>query len=112
NRRDVQYGITGEKDAGEPFAFNGQQYAFDFTSVHFFVREKGPVRAFALGDFTINLGQGLIHWQSLAFKKSSAVTDIKRQSEVMRPYHSSGEFNFMRGVGLTLRKNFWEATIF
>jgi len=47
------------------------------------------------------MGQGLIQWQSLAFKKSVDVTGIKRQSAVLCPYNSAGEFYFHRGAGIT-----------
>ena len=69
-------------------------------------------RPLALGDFTVNMGQGLIQWQSLAFKKSVDVMGIKRQSAVLRPYNSAGEFNFHRGAGITIKKGNIEATAF
>ncbi|MBS1599540.1 MAG: hypothetical protein JST75_15050 [Bacteroidetes bacterium] len=107
-----QYGIVGDKDAGEQFFKGYQRYGFDFYSIHFFVTRIGKIKALALGDFTINMGQGLIQWQSLAFTKSSSVLSVKRQSPVLRPYHSPGEFNFHRGAGITLYKDRWETTVF
>ena len=108
----LQYGIVGDKDAGEQFFKGKQGKGFDFYSFHLFARKLGPIKAIALGDFTVNLGQGLIQWQSLAFKKSAEVTAIKRQADVLRPYNSAGEYLFQRGVGITVgRKNF-EATAF
>ncbi len=108
----LQYGLLGDKDAGESF-FNGKQrMGFDFYSFHFFARKLGLMESLALGDFTINMGQGLIHWQGLAFKKSSEITAVKRQSPVMKPYRSAGEFNFHRGVGISLKKGNWTSTIF
>ncbi|MGG9960696.1 ComEA family DNA-binding protein [Ferruginibacter sp. SUN106] len=108
----LQYGVTGEKDAGEQFFKGAQKQGFDFYSAHFFVRKTGIIKALALGDFTVNLGQGLTQWQSLAFKKSAAVMNIKREAEVLRPYNSAGEINFHRGAGITLAKAKWEATAF
>lgn len=108
----LQYGFLGDKDAGEQFLKGAQKQGFDFYSLHFFIRDLGMIKSLALGDFTVNLGQGLIHWQSLAFKKSAAAISIKRQSDVLRPYGSSGEFNFHRGAAISLRKNRWETTIF
>ena len=98
----LQYGLTAEKDPGEQFFKGGQKQGFDFYSFHLFARKLGPVKLLALGDFTVNLGQGLIQWQSLAFKKSADVTNIKRQSEILRPYNSAGEYNFQRGIGATV----------
>ena len=108
----LQYGIAGEKDAGEQFFKGNQKKGFDFYSAHLFVRNIGIIKSLALGDFTVNLGQGLIQWQSLAFKKSPDALNVKRQATVLRPYNSSGEINFHRGVGITLQKNKWEATLF
>ena len=97
----LQFGITGEKDAGEEFFKGKQKYGFDFYSFHLFARKLGVVKSLALGDFTVNLGQGLMHWQSLAFKKSADITAVKRQADILRPYNSAGEYNFMRGIGIT-----------
>jgi Helix-hairpin-helix motif len=106
------FGFTGEKDAGEPFFRGAQRYGFDFYSFHFFLRQSGLIRALAIGDFTVNMGQGLIQWQTIAFTKTSQVISIKREAACLRPYHSAGEFNFHRGLGITLQKGKWESTIF
>lgn len=108
----LQYGILGEKDAGEQFYKGRQKQGFDFYSAHFFARDIGIIKSMALGDFTVNLGQGLTQWQSLAFKKSAAVMNIKRESSILRPYNSAGEINFHRGAGITVAKNKWSATAF
>ncbi len=98
----LQFGLTGDKDAGEQFFKGSQKQGFDFYSVHLFARKLGIVKLLALGDYTVNLGQGLIHWQSLAFKKSANITAVKRQADILRPYNSAGEYNFMRGAGITM----------
>lgn len=108
----LQYGILAEKDPGEQFFKGQQKQGFDFYSFHLFVRQLGVISALAIGDFTVNLGQGLIQWQNLAFKKSADVMNIVRQSPVLRPYHSAGEINFHRGLGITLAKKRWEASVF
>jgi len=108
----LQYGIVGDKDAGEQFFKGAQNKGFDFYSFHLFARKLGIVQSLSIGDFTVNMGQGLIQWQSLAFKKSVEAIGIKRQSQVLRPYNSAGEFNFHRGAGITLKKGRFEATAF
>ncbi len=108
----LQWGISGEKDAGEPFLKGKQRFGFDHYSFHFFLRKMGVIRALALGDFTVNLGQGLIQWQSMAFKRSADVMNCKRQSDIIRPYSSSGEFYFNRGVAITLARKKWSMTGF
>src|SRR5450432_1386154 len=108
----LSFGFTGEKDAGEPFFRGAQRYGFDFYSFHFFLQHTGVVSALAIGDFTVNLGQGLIQWQTIAFTKSREALAIKREAACLRPYHSAGEFNFHRGAGISLQKGKWETTLF
>ena len=108
----LQYGLVGDKDAGEPFLEGKQKYGFDFYSFHLYIAHIGAIQALAIGDFTISMGQGLIQWQSLAFRKGIDISAIKRQSPILRPYHSAGEYNFHRGFGITLRQGHLEMTAF
>jgi hypothetical protein len=96
--RYLQAGITGDKDAGEYFFRKNNKLGFDFYGAYFFVRELKKIKSIAIGDYEINMGQGLIHWQSMAFKKSSDITKTERVSEFIRPHTSSGEYNFHRGI--------------
>lgn len=108
----LQFGLTADKDAGERFFGGAQRAGFDFYSAHLLLRKTGVVETLVLGDFTVNMGQGLIQWQSLAFNKNADVLAVKRQSPVLRPYASAGEFHFHRGAGITLQKGKTEATFF
>lgn len=108
----LQYGFTGDKDAGEGFFRGVQKYGFDFYSFQLFVRKLRLLKALAIGDYSISMGQGLIQWQGMAFKKSADAMAIKRQSPVLRPYSSSDEYDFLRGIGFTLQKQRWELTAF
>ena len=108
----LQWGLLAEKDAGEQFFKGKQKLGFDFYSAHIFLQNFGNIRSLALGDFTVNLGQGLIQWQGLAFKKSAEVTAIKREGGILKPYHSAGEINFHRGIGITVAKKHWQVTAF
>ncbi len=110
--RYASWGITLEKDAGEQFFKGAQQQGFDFYSMHLFIRNYKKIKALALGDFTVNMGQGLLQWQSLAFGKSAMVMQVKREGEVLRPYVSSGEHYFFRGAGMTLQQGNWQLTGF
>ncbi|HEY5392628.1 MAG TPA: helix-hairpin-helix domain-containing protein, partial [Hanamia sp.] len=108
----LQYGFTAEKDAGESFFKGAQKNGFDFYSAHFFVRKLGIIKSLAIGDFNVNMGQGLTQWQSIAFNKGAEIINAKRQSDVLRPYNSAGEMVFNRGVGITLQQKNWETASF
>lgn len=111
-KNNLQYGIAADKDAGEQFFKGAQKKGFDFYSFHLFAKNIGAIKNLALGDFTVNMGQGLISWQALAFHKSVDVMNIKRQAQILRPYNSAGEFNFHRGAGITLQFGHVQTTAF
>lgn len=103
--KNFQYGFLGEKDAGESIEFRNKKPGMDFLSWHVFLRNNGRFKQIAIGDYTLNFGQGLIQWQSLSFAKSAEITSVKKQSEKIRPYTSAGEFNFHRGAAVNLQFN-------
>ena len=103
----ISIGLTMEKDAGESFIPNkkaeelfGQRstLGFDFYSAHFFLRNVGKFKALALGDYHVQIGQGLTFWSGLAFGKSSDIMGIKRNPIGIRPYASVDENIFLRGA--------------
>lgn len=108
----LTWGFVADKDAGESFFRNKNTKGFDFYSFHFYARNLGKIKTLAIGDFSVNMGQGLLQWQSLAFKKSAAVLAIKRQASVFRPYNSPAEYNFHRGVAITAGYKKWEWSVF
>ncbi|UYQ91856.1 helix-hairpin-helix domain-containing protein [Chitinophaga horti] len=105
-------GVTAEKDAGEQFLKGAQRKGFDFYSAHLYIARWRRVQALALGDYVVNLGQGLIQWHSMALGKGAAVMQVKREGEVLRPYTSAGEYYFFRGAGTTLTHKRWSVTGF
>ena len=108
----LSWGVVMEKDAGERFFRGAQRLGFDHYGAHMFVRRPGVLKALALGDYTVNMGQGLIQWHGLSFGKSGNVMQVKREGETLRPYASAGEFYFFRGAGVTIRKGLAEWTVF
>ncbi|SHM07786.1 Helix-hairpin-helix motif-containing protein [Chitinophaga jiangningensis] len=108
----LSYGVTMEKDAGEGLFSGAQQTGFDFYSAHLFVTNYKGIRYLALGDYAVNLGQGLIQWHSQAGGKGGAVLQVKREGSVLRPYTSAGEYYFFRGGGVTTRIHKLDITAF
>lgn len=104
-------GITADKDAGETFGRKNNAFV-DFFSFHLFVRRSGFIKSIALGDYVLNMGQGLIQWQGLSFGKTGEAISIYRQGNTLQPYRSGGEWNFHRGIALQARIKKLEVTIF
>ncbi|MCC6841301.1 MAG: helix-hairpin-helix domain-containing protein [Flavobacteriales bacterium] len=102
-RRQIDFGITAEKDEGEEFFQGTQQRGYDFYSAHLFLRDIGPVKALALGDYQAQFGQGLTFSSGLAFSRKSAYTmNIKRNAPGLAPYTSVNENQFLRGAAVTM----------
>lgn len=101
--------LTQEKDAGESVSAVND---FDFTSTHLSLNDNGYLKKFVAGDYSLSFGQGLVLWTSGAFGKSrEVIKTIGRNERGLKPYSSSQETNFFRGVAATIGdKN--EMTVF
>lgn len=111
-KQDFKLGILMENDAGERFSLNKKTYGFDFISAHLYKKSNGFLQLFCVGDYTVNIAQGLIHWQSMGVKKSTEVNNIKHESETIKPYQSFNEINFHRGVSVGFKKSQTNAIVF
>ena len=112
-RTNLSFGITAEKDPGEEF-FRGSQAktGFDFYSAHAFYKGGKYLKAIALGDYQIQIGQGLNLWSGYAFGKTADVTNVKRSANPIRPYTSVDETRFLRGAAVDLGYKDFSLTLF
>ncbi len=112
-RTNLSFGITAEKDPGEEF-FRGSQAktGFDFYSAHAFYQGGKYLKAIALGDYQIQIGQGLNLWSGYAFGKTADVTNVKRSANPIRPYTSVDETRFLRGAAVDLGYKDFSLTLF
>ena len=110
-RRNLSAGITLEKDAGEPFRYGPVKVA-DFSSAHLFVSGAGRLEALALGDFSVNMGQGLLLWTGFGYGKSPYALSIKRTAPLINRYSSVNENRFFRGAAAGYRLGRFTLTAF
>ncbi len=97
-RNRIQYGFLMEKDAGEKVLPGGLNL-FDHQSAYVSIADPFKFcNRLIFGDYTVNLGQGLIQWQGFGFGVGSGAMNIKKNGTVIKPYTSSGEINFYRGL--------------
>ncbi|MCD4664622.1 MAG: helix-hairpin-helix domain-containing protein [Bacteroidales bacterium] len=113
----IRFGITAEKDAGEVFLKSRVndsvqkivgtklKNGFDFYSAHFSLKNIGHLKALTIGDYQLRFGQGLTLWSGLAFGKSSDATNIKKFDDGVRPYTSTDENRYFRGIATTIALN-------
>lgn len=104
--RQLEVGMTAEKDAGEPFFKNHHPKGYDHYGGYLELRDMGAVQSVVLGDFRLNLGQGLILSNNFFISKSIFTTITARSANTLRRHASTAEANFFRGVaGSVRRKN-------
>ncbi len=102
----LSYGFTAEKDAGETLFKAPNKAGFDFYSAHFYLKDyKDKIKAIALGDYSVTLGQGLLMHTGFGYGKSALVMNIKKSSRKIRPYRSVNEVGFLRGAAATIKLN-------
>ena len=107
----LQFAVNSEKDMGEQFFQKGK--GISFLSLHLALYgKKNPGNILILGDYLLNMGQGLIHWQGRTVRKTGMPIMIKHQLPLVQPYRSNDENRFHRGLALVLNKGRWTSGFF
>lgn len=104
NRR-YGFGITLESDAGEPLKWSpgSHWYGPSFHSMYIEYKGGKVLQNVVLGDLTASWGQGLVFGSGFSIGKGRMTTSVhKRVSTGIKPYRSTLEYGFMRGLGLTI----------
>lgn len=113
HRNDFSMGFTFEKDAGEVVGFKNGRNGFDFYSAHLMVENQGVFRKIIIGDYQLQVGQGLIFGAGFnPGKGAETVNTVKRNTLGIRPYTSVLETGFFRGIGATIPLGEIEVTAF
>lgn len=104
--------LTMEKDAGEGFFSNSQRSGFDFYSGNISYKSNGVVKKLVVGDYSLQFGQGLAMWSGLSFGKGAAVASITKNNIGLKPYTSTNEMLFLRGLSGTFNFKRFDITPF
>jgi hypothetical protein len=102
---DYSYGFTLEKDAGEQVVWNPseKQYGFDYNSFHLQVLNKGIIKNALVGDYQVQVAQGLLLGGNFGFGKGAeTVLAVRRSNLGFLPYTSVNETGYLRGAAVTL----------
>ncbi|MFD2743879.1 MULTISPECIES: helix-hairpin-helix domain-containing protein [Sphingobacterium] len=108
----LEVAINMNKHAGEPFFRYEQRYGFDFYSGSILLKDMGPFKRIVIGDYALQLGQGLILWNGLHFGKGAWMASIARQGAGLLQYKSLNQSNFMRGASAVIAFQNWSVTPF
>ncbi len=99
----VQFSLQAKKDAGEPFARYGLK-GFDHYSTSVFAKEIGPFKKMVMGDYHMQIGQGLSLWTGASYHGSGVLGRAIRVGAGLRPHSGLMESRFLRGAAFTWEK--------
>jgi hypothetical protein len=99
-------GIVLEKDAGE-------KRVNDFLVGSITLSEFGPLKRCVLGDYMIEVGQGISLWRGFdAGKGSEVIAPAKKMGRGLRPYLSTDENSFLSGAATEFLFGSFSAQVF
>jgi len=93
----IQFGLTGEKDAGEPF-----RKGYDYYSAHLLIKDMKWLKTLVVGDYRMSFGQGLVVSNDFTLSENVMVTQTEKRNNGFRRHYSTNENNYFRGLGATL----------
>ncbi len=98
--------LIGEKDYYEPLRWAPTQryYGYDFLSGHLALGRLGRLEKLIVGDYIIQVGQGLVLARGLGFGKGGdPILTLKQPAFGLVPYTSVNEYQFWRGAAVSYR---------
>ncbi|MFT5970737.1 MAG: hypothetical protein ACI8ZO_001254, partial [Flavobacteriales bacterium] len=105
NKGNYKLGFVADKDAGENFIDTPDYFSW-------FYHQKIRAGQFIIGDYDINLGQGLICWTGIAFGKSLHLTANRKVGSTVKPHSGSQEFNYFKGAAISKEWHRFKITSF
>lgn len=106
---ELEYGVTLEKDAGEPFAKQGNN-PFDHYSLYFkYTNRKQNI---ILGDYTLHFGEGLLIGKNTFSGQLSLLNHSSRALTQTNTHKSANEHNYFRGIAYSYSHQRFRLTTF
>jgi hypothetical protein len=104
-------GLTMEKDPGEKL-LTGNPPLPDFFSAHIVFNGSGLIRKIIIGDYSARFGQGTNINTGIRRGISLSSPGYMSSSDELKPYTSSDENNFFRGMAAELSLKDFELSMF
>lgn len=97
----LSIGITAKTDAGEPFNHCGNMM-YDYYSGYVMGTTRGFLRTWIIGDYRLNIGQGLVAGNMFRSDASAIVSAYRDRNEGIEKHSSTDEYNFLRGAAVKM----------
>lgn len=110
-RREVSYGVTMEKDAGEPVGKAGF-YPYDYLSGYLLMRPSDKPWALVAGDFEVTGGRGLLFGRTFFADRNLTISALRTQPTRFKAHSSAEENRFFRGAAFSFTRRAFDLMIF
>ncbi len=107
-----ELGLITDQDAGEEFFKGSNRTGFDYYSGYLSFKSKSFLRQVTVGDFLLRFGQGVNFWAGSGIGKSGDGIGIMKSGQGARPYTSTDENRFLRGISTTLGSEPFKLVLF
>lgn len=98
----VYYGVTLEKDSGEPFGYGGN-YPYDSYSGYFMYKPKKTLYSLVVGDYRLHFGEGLAFGNYFGTYRQDPLRQTGGIAAMLKKHTSTSESDYFRGVAAMLK---------
>lgn len=110
-KKDVLYGLTMEKDPGEPVGTKGF-YPYDYWSGYVFLQPSAKPWSLVVGDYELAGQSGLVFGRDCFSGREQFDRMHLNRPLQLRPHTSCNEYRYFRGAAFRFRKKHWDALVF
>lgn len=112
--RHLAAGVTGEKDAGEPFFALHDRKGYDHYAYYLQLQDLGFLKKLVAGTYRLDFGLGLVvSHNPLGMGKSFDLSTANVRSRGISKHGSTDEYNYFRGIAATVGiGRDWEVSAF
>lgn len=107
----MSWGISTEKDAGEPI-FTHDAPLPDYLSGYLQLGDMGILKNLVVGNYRLRFGQGLVLNSDFALGKNMLLQGLSRQTASIKPHRGTGEGDYYTGAAATVEWRAWQLTTF
>ena len=112
-RERVKLGVTGAKDAGEPFFTGRNRWGYDHYSYYLQFKDIGCLENLCVGMYRVQQGMGLVMNSGFYLGKLSTLQSLGNSKAALRPHSSRSTDGYLQGIAATIRLHrHWQLTAF
>ncbi len=112
-KQKVEAGIVLDRDPHEPFYYPQKTYGADFYGGYLQLNDIGCFKTIVAGDYRACFGQGLVINTDMTYGgKTQYMLGKGFRQEGLRRKSSAAEYDFLRGIGATMRWGIADISVF